>query len=100
MLNERLFAPPAQRIFVSEGEAAARFVFLELQAGWNEPVHPSPRRQTLIVLRGSVEVTASDGEVRRFTAGDVWRMEDVQGKGHHTRVLGDEDFEAAVVQFE
>ena len=99
-LSERLFAPPAQRIFVSATEAAANLVFLRLEAGWNEPVHPTPRRQTLIALRGRVEVTASDGDVRQIASGDVWRMEDIAGKGHHTRVVSEEAFEAAVVQFE
>jgi hypothetical protein len=99
-LSERLFAPPAQKIFISNVEPVTNFVFLKLKTGWDEPIHPSPRRQTLIALRGRVEVTASDGEVRHISPGDVWRMEDTQGKGHHTRVVSDEDFEAAVVQFE
>ena len=31
--------------------------------------------------------------------GDVWHMEDCSGKGHHTRVISDEDFEAVIVQY-
>jgi len=97
-LRERVFAPPAERILVSDGEAATALVFLRLDPGWDEPCHPTPRRQTLVCLRGAVRVTASDGEVREIGPGDVWRMEDVTGKGHHTRVVGDDAFEAAVVQ--
>lgn len=98
-LEERSFAPPAEKILVSEAEPAAAFVFLTLQAGWNEPTHPTPRAQTLICLAGAVRVTASDGEAREIAKGDVWRMEDLTGKGHHTEVVGEEDFEAAIVQF-
>jgi quercetin dioxygenase-like cupin family protein len=74
-------------------------VFLKLPVGWDEPIHPTPTPQTLICLAGAVRVTASDGEVREIKRGDVWRMEDLSGRGHHTRVVSDEDFEAAVIQF-
>lgn len=99
VLQTRSFAPPAQNIEISDAEPAAAFVFLRLVAGWDEPAHPTPLCQTLICLRGRVRVTASDGDVREIGPGDVWRMEDVRGKGHHTAVISDEDFEAAVVQF-
>jgi hypothetical protein len=97
-LTERSFAPPAEAIEISETMPAGGFLFLRLAAGWNEPEHPTPRVQTLVCLRGVVIVTASDGEARRIGPGDVWRMADTQGKGHHTRVVSDEDFECVIVQ--
>ncbi|MEM7172977.1 MAG: cupin [Pseudomonadota bacterium] len=97
-LEERSFAPPAKAIEISESESAEGMIFLRLAAGWDEPIHPTPKRQTLICTAGAVNVTASDGEVREIGQGDVWRMEDLHGKGHHTRVIGDQDFEAVVVQ--
>jgi hypothetical protein len=36
--------------------------------------------------------------VRRLGAGDILLMEDTTGKGHATRIIGDEDALAAVVQ--
>lgn len=99
-LAERVFAPPAQSIELSEAEPATFAVFLRLRAGWDEPTHPTPKRQTLVCLRGTVEVTASDGEARRIGPGNVWRMEDTHGAGHHTRVISDEDFESVVIQFD
>lgn len=98
-LQERLFAPPAKGILVSDAEPAKALVFLRLPAGWDEPIHPSPIPQTLICVAGCVAVTASDGEVRTIAAGDIWRMEDLHGKGHHTRVVGAADFACAIVQF-
>lgn len=98
-LTERSFAPPARNILVSDAEPASALLFLTLEAGWNEPIHPTPIAQTLICLAGAVQVTASDGEVREIRQGDVWRMEDLQGKGHHTEVISAEDFNAAIVQF-
>ena len=99
-LEEQVFAPPAQDIWVSAAESAVATLFLRLPAGWDEPPHPTPKRQTLVCLRGAVDVTASDGEVRRIGPGDVWRMEDRTGKGHHTAVVGDADFEAVMIQFD
>ncbi len=98
-LEEKTFAPPAKQILVSDVEAAKGLLFLRLHSGWDEPIHPTPRAQTLICLAGAVRVTASDGEVREIGKGEVWRMEDLHGKGHHTQVISTEDFEAAVVQF-
>jgi len=98
--QEQVFAPPATGVLVSDAEAAVATLFLRLPPGWNEPPHPTPKRQTLVCLRGAVEVTASDGETREIGAGDVWRMEDCTGKGHHTAVVGEEYFEAVMIQFD
>lgn len=97
-LTPVVFAPPAENIHISDGEAAATIVFLSLPTGWNEPPHASPMAQYLVVRSGIVEVTASDGEARIIGPGDVWRMEDTHGKGHHTKVIGETMFEAVVVQ--
>jgi hypothetical protein len=99
-LTDRDFAPPAKSIEVSDPENAARLLYLRLRAGWDEPIHPTPTRQKLICTAGAVDVTASDGEVRRITMGNVWFMEDKTGKRHHTRVIGDADFECVIVQLE
>ncbi len=97
-LEERSFAPPAQAIHVSAPYSANAMLFLRLHAGWNEPVHPTPVAQTLICLAGAVRVTASDGEARVIAQGDIWRMEDLTGKGHHTEVISESDFDAVIVQ--
>lgn len=99
-LDVRRFAPPAQGIEISAPEKATQTMFLRLRAGWDEPAHPTPKRQTLVCLAGAVRVTASDGEAREIGPGDVWRMEDRHGKGHHTRVISETDFEAVIVQFD
>ncbi len=97
-LEEKTFAPPAKAIEISDTMPAMGLLFLRLAAGWDEPIHPTPRVQTLICLRGAVEVTASDGEARRIGPGDVWRMADTFGKGHHTKVVSEGDFECVIVQ--
>ncbi|RBW57064.1 cupin [Ruegeria sp. A3M17] len=99
-LEERSFAPPAQAIEVSEPERVKQTMFLRLRSGWNEPIHPTPVAQRLICLAGKIRVTASDGKYRDIGPGAVWHMEDKVGKGHHTKVTSDQDFEAVIIQFE
>jgi quercetin dioxygenase-like cupin family protein len=100
VLKERTFAPPAQGILVSEPESVTSMLFLKLPAGWNEPIHPTPKKQALICLSGVARVTASDAKPREIGPGDVWLMEDLIGKGHHTRVTSDKDFKALIVQYD
>jgi quercetin dioxygenase-like cupin family protein len=52
-------------------------------------MHASPRRQFIVQLAGEVEIEVSDGEARRFGPGSVMLVEDVAGKGHTTRRVGD-----------
>jgi len=99
-LEEQTFAPPAKAIEISKPEAVTQTMFLRLRTGWDEPIHPTPVAQKLICLSGSVPVTASDGEFRDIGPGDVWHMEDKQGKGHHTVVTNDEDFLSVIIQYE
>jgi uncharacterized cupin superfamily protein len=54
--------------------------------------HNAPRRQFIVHLEGSVEVEASDGERRRFDPGDVVLVEDLTGRGHITRWLGEGEY--------
>jgi len=53
--------------------------------------HNAPRRQFVINLAGEVEITVSDGEQRRFGPGTILLAEDVTGKGHISRGVGDSD---------
>jgi hypothetical protein len=51
--------------------------------------HPAPRRQYVITLDGEMEIGLADGSVHRFGPGHVTLAEDLTGKGHTTRVVGD-----------
>jgi hypothetical protein len=53
--------------------------------------HPAPRKAFSINLKGAVEVTASDGEARVFGPGDIMLADDMGGKGHLSRAVGEED---------
>ena len=63
--------------------------FRILPVGFFRDWHPTPERQYIIILSGTVEVGAADGQVRQTGPGCVTLHEDIEGKGHTTRVAGD-----------
>jgi quercetin dioxygenase-like cupin family protein len=52
--------------------------------------HNAPRRQYVVVMSGTMEVEIGDGSTRQFAPGDVLVAEDLTGKGHITRGVGEE----------
>jgi hypothetical protein len=50
------------------------------------------------VLTGEWELTASDGESRRFSGGSALLVEDTTGKGHSSRVTSKEDSLSVMVE--
>jgi oxalate decarboxylase/phosphoglucose isomerase-like protein (cupin superfamily) len=76
---------------------ASGVIFRQIPAGFERDWHPAPRRQYIIHLDGDVEVTASDGETRIITAGEIALVEDLTGKGHRTRNACDRTFNAVYV---
>lgn len=86
-------APP---LGLSPMTEATRFGFMNAPTGWESDWHPSSARNFFIVINGEWEVTASDGETRRFGPQSLLLVEDTIGKGHKSRVISDSI--AAIVQ--
>jgi hypothetical protein len=97
-LNLIDFAPPAAPLYLSKILLASETAFFGAPAGWTGDWHVSPSRNLFIVLTGAWEVTASDGETRRFASGSVLLAEDTTGKGHASRVVSTEDSLAVLVR--
>ena len=89
-----LFEPAAARLthFTKVKSVAFRI----LPVGFFRDWHTTPSRQYVIILSGVVEVGAADGQVRQTGPGCVTLHEDIDGKGHTTRVVGDSP---AIVSF-
>lgn len=66
---------------------ATGIIFREVAPTYDLDWHPAPRRQYIINLDAGVELTASDGEVRRIGAGEIILVEDTIGKGHRSKAL-------------
>jgi len=82
------FAPPALPLDVSVFEPAEQCAILMAKPSWTGDWHPVPYRQVHFYLSGKVEAETSDGEVRIIGAGEIAPVEDTNGKGHKSRVLG------------
>ena len=92
-LNPMDYAPPASPLNIAEFLPTEQSLWVGAPVGWDgEEPHPTPRRQIFCTVKGEYEVTASDGDVRRFPVGSVLLLEDTWGKGHTGRVIGDEGF--------
>ena len=59
--------------------------------------HPAPRRQYIITLSGQVEIGLGDGTLRRFGPGEVLLADDLTGRGHTTRSVGDKPRVSAAI---
>ena len=66
---------------------ATQVAFMRAPAGWASEFHVSAARNLFVVLRGEWEVTATDGESRRFAVGSALLVEDMTGIGHSSRVV-------------
>jgi hypothetical protein len=53
--------------------------------------HTAPRRQYVITLSGHGEIEASDGKKVQLGPGSIELAEDVTGKGHVTRTIGNDE---------
>lgn len=53
--------------------------------------HPAPRRQYVITLSGRGELEVAGGQKIPVGPGHIELVEDTTGKGHITKVVGDED---------
>jgi len=94
------YAPPAPPLELSAVKPASHFGFMNAPAGWASDWHPSPARNMFFVLTGEWEVSASDGETRKFSAGSALLVEDTTGKGHSSLVVSGTDSLAAMVQLD
>ena len=96
-LKVKDYAPPAPPLNTSTLEPANYSVFLELPVGWYGDWHPTPVRQWLILMTGECEFEAGDGERAICKSGDVVLLDDINGKGHQTKVLGSKAVKMAAI---
>ena len=71
-------------------QATKGIVFRTTKSGHFSDWHNAPRRQFVITLAGEVEIGLGDGTVHRYGPGHVTLAEDLTGRGHTTRVVGNQ----------
>ncbi|MEV6099679.1 hypothetical protein [Nocardia sp. NPDC051981] len=95
-LAERTLAIGVPAMAVGGMPSTAGVSYLR-SAGFDSEPHPAPARQWVVMLRGVIEVTTSDGERRRFAPGDLVLAADTEGRGHTTVAVGEPPFEALFI---
>ncbi len=75
---------------LSARRAATGLIFRQTSGEYNLDWHPAPRRQYVVNLDNSFEITASDGETRVIAPGEVLLVEDIAGKGHLSKAISGE----------
>ncbi|MCP2342589.1 cupin domain-containing protein [Actinomadura rupiterrae] len=95
-LDERHVADGVPPMAVGGLPSAAGVLFLR-SAEFDSAPHPAPRRQWVVMLRGTIEVEVTDGGRRRFGPGDMVFVDDTTGKGHVTTGIGPAPFEALFI---
>jgi hypothetical protein len=81
---------PSAASLLSRAVPAGSFNFRESDVRYDLDYHLAGARQFVLNLTGQVEIRCSDGEVRVFGPGSVMLTEDLTGKGHTSRNIGDE----------
>jgi hypothetical protein len=92
------YISPAPQLYLSSTMPAQEFAFMQAPCGWSSDWHSSSARNIFFVLTGEWEVTAGDGEARRFAMGSILLVEDTEGRGHSSRVVSKDDSLVAMVQ--
>ena len=72
---------------LSKKLTASGIIFRETPGDYDYSWHNTPRKQYVIVLEGEVDITVSSGETRRFGDGDIFLLEDTEGKGHYSKAV-------------
>jgi len=75
---------------LSQLQKATGIIFRETPGDYDFSWHNAPRRQFVIILKGEVDFTVSDGETLRFGSGDIVLLEDTSGKGHCSKAVNGE----------
>ena len=88
-------SPPLK---LSGKTSTTQFGFMEAPSTWTSDWHASSARTMFFVLSGEWEVTASDGESRRFGIGSALLVEDTHGKGHKSAVLSEVESVAVMIE--
>ncbi len=88
--HELAMGPPPNPVGkTSEFGAVTNMSVISFPAGTQAPAHNAPQPYICIILSGVGEVATSDGESRRFQAGDLLLCNDLTGKGHVTKAITD-----------
>jgi quercetin dioxygenase-like cupin family protein len=86
-IQELPIATKPGKVRRAEAAPVTGLTYAEYTSSSVEDWHRAPARQFSISTSGEIEVEVSDGKKHAIHAGDIVFLEDLQGKGHITRIL-------------
>jgi quercetin dioxygenase-like cupin family protein len=86
-VQELPIATKAGRINMAKSVPVTAMNYAEYKKSETEDWHRAPGPQFSISLSGEIEVEVSSGQKHAIHPGDIVFLEDLQGKGHVTRIL-------------
>jgi hypothetical protein len=79
-------APPAEPLYTAKLSPASDVFWIGAVPTWKGDIpHPAPRRMVFVTVKGEYQITASNGESRRFPLGSMLLIENTSGLGHITK---------------
>ena len=79
-------APPAEPLYAAKFSPAVDAFWMGTVPTWKGDIpHPAPRRMAFVTVQGEYQITATNGETRKFPVGSVLLIEDTTGAGHLTK---------------
>ena len=62
-------------------------IFRHVEKSYDLDFHVAPRRQFVVNLIGSVDISVGDGTTRRIGSGEILLAEDTTGQGHKSQAV-------------
>jgi hypothetical protein len=96
------FAPAADAPSVDESRhiKAASTYAVRVPPGFYSSWHNADKRRYIVPISGQAEIEVAGGQKITIRPGQIGMAEDLTGKGHTFRVVGNEDWVALFVDFE
>jgi hypothetical protein len=99
-LTVKEYAPPAAPVTVGEPMQVGRCVFLRMPPGWFGEQHPTPHKQLIVCLSGSVRFTGGGGATHVLRPGESLIDANTTGPGHTSEVVSDVPFEGYLISLD
>ena len=94
------FSEGSPSIDMTQFIPASRVAIITASVGWKGAWHATPKRQLMFYLAGSAKRETSDGSIHDMNPGTITLLEDIDGKGHRSWVVGDSEVVIALVQLD
>jgi len=78
----------------------AKYFFAQTDVSLQHSIHPAPRRQFVITLKGRLKFTVTNGNTFILEPGIVLIANDIQGDGHTWKILDGNEWERIYIPLE